>query len=359
MSKLIVEVCKIEEIIKHPNADKLSIATVKGWHCIVGLNQYKMGDLVVYCPPDSVIPPNLIEKYKLEFLKKNGRVGTIKLRGAISQGLILDCPSDQMTEGQDVATELGIVKYEPPAPAYQQLQDKQPTKRRANPLFDKYTDIENIKNFNTVFQEGDEVVITEKVHGTNFRAGILPIYHRGIWNWIRRIIFKKTHEFVYGSHNVQLLPSREKKGFYGDEVYGKIAEKYKLADILPQDSTVFGEIYGKKIQELEYGMTDIDVVFFDVKYKDRYLDYIDFCAFCDLHHLPMAPKLFLGKVTTDTIRLCTEGESVLAATKGIKQLREGCVVKSVKEENHFRIGRKILKSVSEEYLAHQDRTDYH
>ena len=34
MSKLIVEVCTIAKIEKHPNADRLDIATVKGWNCI-------------------------------------------------------------------------------------------------------------------------------------------------------------------------------------------------------------------------------------------------------------------------------------------------------------------------------------
>ena len=48
MSKLIVEVCKVSKVEKHPNADKLSIATVKGWSCIVGLNDYKEKQLIIY-----------------------------------------------------------------------------------------------------------------------------------------------------------------------------------------------------------------------------------------------------------------------------------------------------------------------
>ena len=63
MSKLIVEVCKVDNIEKHPNADRLSIATIKGWNCIVGLNQYKPGDLVIFIPPDSIVPEDIIKKY--------------------------------------------------------------------------------------------------------------------------------------------------------------------------------------------------------------------------------------------------------------------------------------------------------
>ena len=78
MSSLIVEVCKVENVEKHPNADRLEIVTVKGWNCIVGLDNYRVNDLVVFIPPDSIVPQNLIEKYNLEYLKKNGKTGSIK-----------------------------------------------------------------------------------------------------------------------------------------------------------------------------------------------------------------------------------------------------------------------------------------
>ena len=117
MSQLIVEVCKVDAVDAVPNSDNLESVTVKGWHCIVGKGNHKVGDLVIYCPPDSIIPTDIIDKYKLTFLKKNGRVGTIKLRGSISQGLILT-PDPKMVEGQDVASILGITKWEPPVKSY-------------------------------------------------------------------------------------------------------------------------------------------------------------------------------------------------------------------------------------------------
>ena len=89
MSSLIVEVCEISNIEPHPNADRLDIPTVKGWNCIVQKGSYRAGDWCVFFPPDSVLPDWIISDYELEFLKKGGRVGTLKLRGYISQGLIL------------------------------------------------------------------------------------------------------------------------------------------------------------------------------------------------------------------------------------------------------------------------------
>ena len=125
MSSLIVEVCKVINVEKHPNADRLDLATVKGWTCIVGRDNYKVGELVIFCPPDCIIPENLIEEYKLEFLKKCGRVGTVKLRKCISQGLILNVPEGKnWKEGKEVSKELGITKYEPPIPQYAGLKNK-------------------------------------------------------------------------------------------------------------------------------------------------------------------------------------------------------------------------------------------
>lgn len=365
MSKLIVEVCKIEKIEKHPNADRLSIATIKGWHCIVGLDQYKVGDLVVFCPPDSMIPDDIIEQYNLEYLKKGKRVRTVKLRGFISQGLVLDIPlpmGSSWKEGLDVAIMMGITKYEPPAPKYQQFKgQKKSSKKKRNPLFDKYTDIENIKNYNRIFQEGDEVIITEKIHGTNFRAGRLPISPGYGWidkikYFIDKFLLNKKYEFVYGSHNVQITYHANRNCFYGDDVYGKIANRYKLAEIIPKDYIIYGEIYGKGIQELTYGVEGLEVVFFDVKYKGKYLSYNEFWAFCTQFQLPMAPKLYEGPFSEKVLKECTEGDTTIYTANHI---REGCVVKPAKEENNNRIGRKILKSINPEYLVNKKRTESH
>ncbi|MHA1704095.1 MAG: RNA ligase family protein [Promethearchaeota archaeon] len=388
MSQLIVDVSRISKIESHPNADRLRIATIKGWQCIIGLDDFKENDLVVFIPPDSVLPDELIDKYNLEFVKKGGRIKTVKLRGFISQGLCLPVPEGKnWKEGKSVAEELGITKYEPPRANYQGqprptlksvylkyregditfrrfvaksigiIKDSFKPKKNMNPLFAKYTDIENIKNFNTVFTENDEVVITEKIHGTNFRAGYLKRPTKYFWQrWLLK--FLGDYEFVYGSHNVQKI-ALSGKGFYGEDVYGKIAERYKLAEIIPKDYIIYGEIYGKKIQELEYGMDDIDVVFFDLKYQNKYVDYEIFSEFCSEKNLPVVPLLFTGRTTADSLKYFTNGTSVVASRKNVKQMREGCVIKMLKEDIHPRIGRKILKSVSAEYLLSKKRTEHH
>ena len=61
----------------------------------------------------------------------------------------------------------GITKYVPP------LRPSAGDAAEAHPLFVSYTDVENLRNFPAVLAEGEEVVATEKVHGTNCRVGIV------------------------------------------------------------------------------------------------------------------------------------------------------------------------------------------
>ncbi len=360
MSSLIVTVCKVDKIEKHPNADRLSLVHVKGWQCIVGLDQYQAGDLVVFIPPDCILPDALIEKYKLEYLKKNGRTGTIKLRGYISQGLIIDA-DPSWNEGKDVAGLLGITKYEPPEPEYQ-VPTKKTSRKKINPNFDKYTDIENVKHYQDVFVDGDLVVITEKIHGCNSRFGNLeivinpntPFFDR-IELWIRKNMFGQKHEFVYGSHNVQITNHSNRKSFYGDDVWGKIAQRYDMKNLIPEGYIVYGEIYGKGIQELEYGLDDIDIVIFDVKKNGQYLDWDQVVTFCNQHGLKHVPQLYVGTYRDGILDKYTSGNSILCGS----HIREGVVIHTAIEDTDPKIGRKILKSISEAYLLNKNRTEFH
>lgn len=367
MSSLIVEVCEIKDIQPHPNADRLDIATVKGWNCIVGRGSYIAGDWCVFFPPDSVLPDYLIESYELEFLKKGGRVGTLKLRGYISQGLVLptDCVglkyNGYFTLGDNVADVLGVTKYEV-AERVTSNQRKVTSRKVQNSYFTKYTEIENIQNFNDIFEDGDMVVITEKIHGSNIRFGWLPIeinFKSRDWLGILRSLWKKyilreSHEFVYGSHNVQLQWDNQ-KNFYGKNIYAEILKQIDIPS-LPKGYTFYGEVYGKGVQELEYGRSGLDLIIFDIKDLDGlYVTYSNLVNVCLNQHLPIAPELYVGAYHKNTLKEYTEGNSTVA--NGI-QIREGCVVKSLWEENHPKVGRKILKSINPEYLARKNRTEY-
>jgi RNA ligase (TIGR02306 family) len=362
VSSLIVEVCKVDNIIKHPNADKLSIVQVKGWNCIVGLDQYSIGDLVVFVPPDCILTDSLIGKYKLDYLKKNGRTGSVKLRGYVSQGLILDLPDGKWNVGDDVSVILGITKWEPPQASYQ-VSVAKTSKKRINPFFDKYTDIENIKHYPDVFADGDIVVITEKLHGCNSRYGYLEIgitpnvsVMEKISSWIRKNVLRQKYEFVYGSHNVQITSHSNRKSFYGLDVWAEMIVKYNLNKVIPEKTIIYGELYGDKIQDLTYGLKDgkRDFAVFDIKQNSAYLDWADVIRICNEIGLRHVPQLYIGEYRDGILDKYTSGSSILYGN----QIREGCVIKSACKENDLRIGRKILKSISPDYLTRKDGTEF-
>src|SRR5688572_11538651 len=95
MRKL-VSLQRITKIDPIPGADKIELATVLGWKVIVQKNLRRVNDLVAFCEPDTFLP--IDERY--EFLHKTGyrktphlgegyRVKIMKMRGQVSQGLIL------------------------------------------------------------------------------------------------------------------------------------------------------------------------------------------------------------------------------------------------------------------------------
>ena len=114
---------RIKSIVKHPNADSLSIVTVLGYQAIVKLDQYKVGDLVIFIQPDVVLPD---APWATIYKAKSNRVKAIRLRQVWSMGIVESlaiCPVDKMDgeghdlyEGYEVSDILGITKYEPPLP---------------------------------------------------------------------------------------------------------------------------------------------------------------------------------------------------------------------------------------------------
>ena len=133
MERKLASVRSISNLSPIEGADKIELATVDGWKVVVAKDVgHKVGDLIIYCEIDSFLPI----KEEFEFLRKSSfkkmgdqegfRLKTIRLRGQISQGLIMPIsvlnPPDtniyvEPFEGLDVTEMLGIVKYEPPIPA--------------------------------------------------------------------------------------------------------------------------------------------------------------------------------------------------------------------------------------------------
>jgi len=121
----LVSVQRVKEISVIPNADFLELAHIMGWQCVVKKGEFQVGDLCVYYEVDSFLP--LDERYA--FLRDtsyrntndNGegfRIRTVKMRGQLSQGLLLPLKNfpelEGSCEGDDVTEKLKVKKWYTP-----------------------------------------------------------------------------------------------------------------------------------------------------------------------------------------------------------------------------------------------------
>lgn len=369
MSEYKVPLTTIKEILVHPSADRLEIAKVYDFNVIIQKNQYKVGDNIIYVPIDSILPFEIESKIfgpdsKIKLNKS--RVKQIKIRGVYSQGLLIN-PNDVnipvVPLEYDLAPELGITKYEPgPAPFEGSKTSVKRDKPKENPYFHKYGGIDNLKWYPDLFAEGEEVSITEKIHGSNIRFGLVPYVANNIWRKIlKKLKLTPQFEWVYGSNNVQLQQRRGYTGFYGEDVYGKVLSKYNAKEKVKPGEIWYGELYGDGIQkDYTYGCTNGEhkLVVFDLKYQkgtDSY--YEDADKFLDIakeRGFDTCPELYRGPFNKEAAKLLTIGDSVMVPSQ---KVREGVVIKGTKETSSI-IGRKLLKLISEKYLE-SDQTDFH
>lgn len=155
-------------LFTHPNADALMLGRVGSYQVVVQKGLYNDGDEVVFAPEKSVLSGDLKNEFEKYLAGPNkDRVKAVRLRGEISSGIIVPpflIPN--MTElevGVDVSELLGITKYEPPIPT--QLAGK--VKSFDMPFVGNH-DCEHANVYVNDLVDGERVVITEKVHGSQF-----------------------------------------------------------------------------------------------------------------------------------------------------------------------------------------------
>ena len=360
--KLIVQ--KINRIEAHDNADRLAIAFTDtfDWPIIVGKDSFKPGDKVVHFPVDVCVDEKmediLLGGSKIKLSK--GRVRAAKIRGVISYGIL--CPWETIDEayaipkyhqGLDLMKSLGCHKFEPPVKEERVPgQQKGQIVRKGNVHFDKYFNMNHLQNCKGVFEGDDEVFITEKLHGTSFRAGTTFCNNGGFWSktWraIKQLFGAKNveYEFVYGSRNVQLQNNK-----YDNSVYKQIVEKYNLRDI-PNGVVLYGEIVGPGIQG-GYKYTDEPSLFiYDMKVDGEYVDVDTRQSMTDMMDLDDVPSKYRGPW------LCAELINLISDGSAFNEVIEGLVIETTKFEVG-KTGRKKVKFLNPEYLLNKENTDFH
>ena len=361
-------VATINEIKAIPNADNIEQVIVGGWNAITKKGEFKEGDLTVIATTDAVIPEAFSEKMGVtSYLRKGGRVRTVKLRGVYSECLIIPTKyipgyGDRYQDGDDMMEKFGIVKYEPPVKQIQ-LASGRKIKWRDNQNFHIYYKFPNLKNVAGMFTEEDTVEISRKIHGTNARYGIVKKSKLSFWDKVKKFFRLADkwvdYEYIYGSHNCE--KGSDSQGFYSTDVWRTIAEKYDIKEKLwsyiknenveiGEGIILYGEIYGAGIQKnYEYGLTDIQFTGFDVKLRGEYLStYNAWNLVKNDLELPYVEILHYGDWSQEIQDKFTFNNFI----EGTKVPHEGIVIKHISGDR-----KKVAKVINPDYLIYGEKHD--
>jgi RNA ligase (TIGR02306 family) len=342
--RVMASIEKIVDIKPIEGADKIVKAQVKNWWVVTAIdNGFKVGDLVIYCEIDSWIPHTIAP-----FLSKgqyprvyNGvegeRLKTVKLRGQISQGLIMPvagCFGDTVTvaaqnpmtfrEGDDVSQALGIVKYEPPMSAQLAGECK-----GAFPSRIPKTDEERIQNIKSSdFAELQKMMfeVTEKLEGSSMTVALID------------------DEFIVCSRNMNL---KDVEGNTFWKVAHELEIEKKMRSLVLNNFAIQGELVGEGVQGNHYKLKGHRFYVFSIYdiEKGRYLSPYDRHNLIDqlgLEHVPVLDSCMKSMCvhTHDTLLQMADGQSSINP----QVMREGIVFKRVDGQEHF-------KCVSNKYLC--------
>ena len=363
---------KISDIKPIENAENIEVATVLGWQVVIAKkDNFKIGDMIIYVEVDSIMP----DKPEYEFLRsRKFRIRTIKLKGQVSQGLILPLSTlpkfvkDSYKQiDQDVTDLLGINKYLTPSEREEFTNQERLIKIENNrlkkfmmryswfrrlflsrtsksgfPYWVSKTDEERIQKIPHVLEQfkDKEVYITEKID-----------YQSGSWTCkminnttplIGKLLPKKLL-FVVCSRN---MTNNDK-----NSLYWKIATKYNIEQILKENPTltIQGEQGDTKVQGNKYGIKEHTMWVFNIidHEKNYHYNYDEMLEFCNKYNLNIVPLINICKLsalgsTVSELVDFSKGKSVINP----KIHREGIVIRCI--EN----GKKILsfKVINSDFL---------
>ena len=354
---------KIAEIKPIPNADKICAYRVDGWWVVDLVDRYNVGDLVVYLEVDSWVPTEIApfltkpghEPKEFEGVKGE-RLRTIKLRGQLSQGLLLPTHNDitgkyimqhddelgefsvSIEEGDDVTEVLGILKYEKPIPA--QLAGMV---EGAFPSFIPKTDQPRIQNCTHQFEkwkeQGHEWEITEKLDGSSMTVYVYYFEEPEGFGVVKNGVCSRNYDLKFDENNTFWKTAIE------NQIRNRIASTGRSL-------AVQGELVGPGIQGNSYGFSEHRFFVYDIFdiEQQKYLLPLErqkLCKEIGLDCVPTIPAIFKmdESVTIDDLLDIADGNSFVTETK---VMREGFVFKSMTEHD------VSFKVISNKWLIFND-----
>lgn len=341
----------IKSLTPIEGADRIEVAEVLGWHVVVKKGEFKVGDLVVYCEVDSLLPI----RTEYAFLQSGGvkkmlhegkevegyRLKTVRLKGQISQGICFPLsilpehstiPVEDVArvEGADVTDLLGIIKYERPVP------ESMAGKMRGNfPGFIPKTDETRLQTVPKILEKYRDVsfYVTEKLDGSSVT------------------FFIKDDEFHVCSRNTDLLETP-------DNLIWKVAREMDIEGTLRDMGGKYalqGEIVGGKVQGNKLKLSQPTIYFFSVFDMER-SEYVDFeevmhmIGRYKLQFVPVVEHFFTLKQTVDEMVQFATRTSELNPEVWV----EGLVFRPRKEMRDEDLGRLSFKVINPEFLLKND-----
>ncbi len=353
MERKLVTIRRVKEIRPIEGADKIELCIISGWQCVVPKGQFKPDDLGVYHEIDCLLP---IEKECYSFLANKGIkkmlvdgvevsghcLRTIRLRGALSQGLLLPISIFGLTEAteirtlrestEDLSESLGVIKYEAPIPA-----ELSGVVKGSFPSFICKTDQERVQNLVEKLPEWFEKFnfeITEKLDGSSCT------------------IYLNDGEFGICSRNLDLKET-EGNSFWRfareQEIEAKMRE-------VGRNIAIQGELIGHGIQKNPYKLSKQEFRIFDIfdidaqKYlleQERYSLISDLELSLTSHHVPVLSRNVHKSQSIDDLLSLANQKSQLSDSPA-----EGIVFKATtySDDPEARGGVVSFKVINNEYL---------
>lgn len=365
------------EIFPHPNADKMELGRVGPFQVVVGKGLYVSGDIVVFAPKRSVLPSDLRPYFVNEetgrtYLKgpNEDRVGSIRLRGEESEGVIL--PKEWVQSGWktsipmgvDLSEALDIKEYTPETQSVGKAHSFDygvVMPRPASLQFWRKHDVDNFGIYQSEFVLGEPVIVTEKIHGSQIsiaksRDGVVSVSSKGRAEknlvlrpyprkelWKGRNFWKKLKNFfrVVFSQNKAAL--NEYWRYFTDS---DVNEFLTRADLEGKEVQVFGEVVPLQ-KGFSYGFEKPKILVFKVIIEGVEQQY----GYGEMY-LNWAPLLYAGAYNIDTIKALAEGKETVSGKS--LHIREGLVLTPASfRRNHYG-GPLICKILNSKYKENDD-----
>lgn len=306
----------------HPNADSLSVVKVFGYTVCVATKDWQGKDKGAYVVPDSLVPNSgpFAWLFKPEdLLDAKYRVRVKKLRGVLSMGLLVPVPEGSNI-GDDVAQILGVTRYESPEPMSTGGDNE-----KGPELYAPIYDVDSVYRYSDLFVQGEPVHISEKIHGCNGRFTY------------------KDGKFYCGSRNE--WKKETESNVWWKALHGNAQLKAFLMN--NPEVIVYGEVYGS-VQSLKYGHTQgkVSMAAFDILQGSKWLDAQEARDFAP--NIPWVPIIKTNyPFDFEELKKLADGQSLI---ENANHMREGIVIKPMKERTCLEIGRVQLKLVSNVFL---------